>query len=69
LSESELRVLRYLPSNLSAPGDRPRALPLAQHDQDAHAPHLREARRAPPYRGGRPCPRAGVARTLGPAPL
>jgi hypothetical protein len=52
LSERELRVLRCLPSNLSAPRDRRRAVPVDQHRQDPHAPHLRHARRPPAHRSG-----------------
>ena len=46
LSEAELRVVRFLPSNLKAPGDRSRALRFAEHREDSCAPHLRQARRA-----------------------
>ena len=44
-------------------GDRLRALPFDQHRQDAHASHLREARRSPPHRGGGAGPSARTART------
>ncbi len=44
--------------------DRRRALPLDQHGQDAHAAHLRQARRAPAHRGGRARPRARPARAV-----
>ena len=42
-------------------GDRGRALRLAEHGADAPAPHLREARRAQPRRGGRARARARPA--------
>ena len=45
-------------------GDRRRALRLGEHGADAHPPHLRQARRAQPHRGGRPRPRARPARPL-----
>ena len=51
LSEAELRVLRYLPSNLTAP-EIAAELTLGEHGADPHASDLREARRAQP-RGGR----------------
>jgi hypothetical protein len=41
LTDSEVRVLRFLPSNLSASRSR-RGLPVHEHREDAHAPHLRE---------------------------
>ena len=65
LSESELRVLRFLPSNLSAREIAGRALRLDQHGQDPHAPHLREARCASAHRGSRSGARSGAARTIG----
>src|SRR5262245_57874674 len=43
LSDSEIRVLRYLPTHLSAPPDRQRAVRLAQHHQDPHAPPVCQA--------------------------
>ena len=43
LTGGELRVLRYLPSNISAPRDRRRAVRLNQHGKDPHAPYLRKA--------------------------
>ena len=46
LSPSELRVLRFLPTNLTRPRDRRRALHLRQHRQHPHPKHLLEARRA-----------------------
>ena len=51
LSEAELRVVRFLPSNSEGAGDRGRALRLAEHGADAPAPHLLQARRAQPSRG------------------
>ena len=56
LSDAELRVLRYLPSNLTAPaiaGELPR---LDEHRQDPHEAHLHQARHARPRRSGRPGP-------------
>ena len=44
LSLGELRVLRYLPTNLSRPRDRQRAVSLAEHRQHADPQHLRQAR-------------------------
>ena len=58
LSEAELRVVRYLPSNLTASADRVRARRVHQHRPDAHAPHLREARRPLAQRGRRSRARA-----------
>ena len=46
LSPSELRVLRYLPTNLTRPEIAQRALRLHQHGQHAHPQHLLQARRA-----------------------
>jgi LuxR family transcriptional regulator, maltose regulon positive regulatory protein len=43
LSPSELRALRYLPTNLSRPRDRQRAVRLVEHCQHAPAQHLRQA--------------------------
>ena len=34
------------------PGDRRRTVPVGEHGQDPHAPPVRQARRAPPSRGG-----------------
>ena len=51
-------------------GDRRRAVRLAQHRQDPHAPPVRQARHAPPSRGrrARPCPRpAGTLPAQGPS--
>ena len=61
LSEAELRVVRYLPSNLKAPEIARGAVRLVEHGADAPAPHLRQARRAQPLRGGGPRPRARPA--------
>ena len=66
LSESEIRVLRYLPTNLTAPEIAARTVRLAQHRQDPHAQPVRQARHAPPGRGRRARPRPGPARTLRP---
>ena len=43
LSPSELRVLRYLPTNLSRPEIASRAIGLGEHRQHSHPQHLREA--------------------------
>ena len=43
LSPGELKVLRYLPTNMSRPRDRRRAVRLAEHRQRAHPQHLRQA--------------------------
>jgi LuxR family transcriptional regulator, maltose regulon positive regulatory protein len=45
-------------------GDRRRAVRLDEHGQDPHAQPVRQARRAPPGRGHRACPRSGPARTV-----
>ena len=64
LSESELRVLRYLPTNLPAPRDRGRAVRVAEHDQDPHAQRVRQARSAQPRRRGEASARARPALAL-----
>ena len=46
LSPSELRVLRYLPTNLTRPEIATRALRLHQHRQHAYPQHLFQARGA-----------------------
>ena len=46
LSPSELRVLRYLPTNLTRPEIAQRALRLRQHGQHPYPQNLREARSA-----------------------
>ena len=63
LSDAELRVMRYLPSNLKAPEIAAELFVSANTGQDAPAPHLRQARRPQPQRGGGPRPRARAART------
>ena len=63
-SSSELRVLRYLPSNLSASEIAAEPVPLDEHGQDPHAPHLRQARRPSPDRGRRARTRARAARPI-----
>ena len=65
LSEAELRVVRYLPSNLKVPEIAVRAVRVGEYGQDASATHLRQARRAQPRRGSRPRPRATPAWTAG----
>ena len=64
LSESELRVLRYLPTNLPGAGDRGRAVRVAEHDQDPLAQRVRQARRAQPRRRGEASARARAALAL-----
>ena len=64
LSESELRVLRYLPTNLPGPGDRGGAVRVAEHDQDPLAQRVRQARRAQPRRRGEASARARPALAL-----
>src|SRR5206468_4446539 len=44
LSESELRVLRYLPTNLPVPEIASRAGRVRQHDPNPHPPRVRQAR-------------------------
>jgi hypothetical protein len=44
LTPTELRVLRFLPTNMFPNGDCPRALPLGEHRQYARAKYLRAAR-------------------------
>ena len=68
VSRSEMRVLRYLPTNLSGPGDRPGTVSVGDHRADAHKPPVRQARRPPPHRGRRAGPRSGPARTIPHAP-
>ena len=64
LRDSELRVLRYLPSDLTAPEIAGRAVRLDEHGQDPHAQPVRQARHPPPPRGRRTRPRPGPARPL-----
>ena len=64
LSRSELRVLRYLPTQPVGTGDRRRAVRLAEHRQDPHAQPVRQARRAQPGRGRQASPCSGPARTV-----
>jgi DNA-binding CsgD family transcriptional regulator len=47
LSHSEIRVLRYLPANLSMP-EIANELSVSHNTVYAHAPHLCQARHAPP---------------------
>ena len=47
--------------------DRRGAVRLAEHGPHPPAPHLRQARRPQPRRGGRPCSRAGPAGPVAPA--
>ena len=65
LSEAELRVVRYLPSNLKAPEIASELFVSTEHDPHAPAPHLRQARRTRPRRGGHSRPGAGAALTTG----
>ena len=67
LTGSEARVLRYLPTHLTAQegaGDRGRAVCLGEHRQDPHASPVRQARCAPPLGGRRARPRPRPARPL-----
>ena len=45
LSSAEARVLRYLPTKLSAPEIADETVPVGEHGQDPHAPPVRQARR------------------------
>jgi len=63
LSQSEIRVLRYTPTNLSAP-EIARELSLSVHTVRTHVRHLFAKLGAPPYRSGRASPRPRPARTL-----
>ena len=67
--EAELRVVRYLPTNLRAPEIAAELFVCDEHGQDAPASHLREARRPRSRRGGRPRPAARAAGTVTPTPL
>ena len=62
LRDSEIRVLRYLPTHLTLPEIARRTARLAQHRQDPHPQPVHQARRARPGRGRRPRPRSGAAR-------
>ena len=64
LSDAELRVVRYLPSNLTASEIASELCRLHQHRAHAHAPHLRQARRA---RRGEAVARARELGLLAPA--
>jgi LuxR family transcriptional regulator, maltose regulon positive regulatory protein len=59
LSERELAVMRFLPTNLSAAEIGSEAVRVGAHRQDAHAQALREARRAHAGRRGSARPGAG----------
>jgi len=63
LTRSEVRVLRYLPTNLSTREVRRRALPIDEHGQDpSAAPATRSsARAAAPRPSSRPAPSACLA--------
>ena len=61
LSPGELRVLRYLPTNLSRPADRRRAVRLAEHGQHARPQHLRQAPGPGPVLGRAARPGAAAA--------
>ena len=64
LSESELRVLRYLPTNLRSPENRVGAVRVAEYGSHAPAQCVCEARRAPPRRCGQAGARARAAVAL-----
>ena len=66
LRDSELRVLRYLPSDLTAPEIAAELYVSTEHGQDPHAQPVRQARHPPPPRGRRTRPRPGPARPLRP---
>ena len=61
LSPGELRVLRYLPTNLSRPEIAGRTVRLAEHGQHAHPQHLRQAQGPGPLRSRAACQGAAVA--------
>ena len=60
LCERERAVLRLLPTLLSYPRDRGRAVRLRQHGQDPRQEHLPQARRHEPPGGRRARPRAAA---------
>ena len=62
-SERDPRAALYADQPIHA-GDRPRAVLVGAHSPDARTTHLRQARRAPPHRGGRASPRPRPARTI-----
>jgi hypothetical protein len=64
LSDSEIRVLRCLATNLTAAEIARRADCLTQHGQDPHQPRVCQAWHAYPGRGCRPRPGAGPAGPL-----
>src|SRR6266516_7569557 len=63
LSDSEMQVLRYLPTNLTRP-DIAGELRVSLNTVSTHVRSLYQARRPQPTRGGGPRPRPGVARAL-----
>ena len=65
LTDSETRVLRYLPTHLTMHDVRQRALPLGEYRRRPPAARVHQARRPQPPRGGGPRPRPGPARALG----
>ena len=64
LTDSETRVLRYLPTHLTAPEIAAELCAVGEHRQHPHASPVRQARRPQPPRGGGPRPRPGPARAL-----
>ena len=56
LSPSELRVLRYLPTNLSRSADCRSAVGVGEHRQHPHPQHLREAADSGSFLGRAPGP-------------
>ena len=54
LSDAELRVLRYLPSNLKSTEIASELFVSSEHRPNPSAPHLRQARRPQPHRGRGP---------------
>jgi LuxR family maltose regulon positive regulatory protein len=69
LSEAELRVLRYLPTNLRGPEIASELFVSHQHDQRPPAPRVRQARRAQSHGSGQPGARARPAIPLLPQAL
>jgi LuxR family transcriptional regulator, maltose regulon positive regulatory protein len=69
LSQSEVRVLRYLPTSMSAGEIARGAVGVGEHGADAHASPVRQARRAQAHPGRRAGPRPRPAGTVPPRDL
>ena len=69
LSDAELRVVRYLPSNLRAPEIASELFVSTNTVRTHLRAHLRQARRPWSRRGGRPRPRARAPRPVAPRHL